>query len=61
MYHGKTLLPITQYGQAEIDIKMALYSDGKRRKSKYLSLTQMAPLNRKDFHPAPAQLCLSHY
>jgi hypothetical protein len=40
---------------------MALYSDGKRRKSKYLSLTQMAPLNRKDFHPAPAQLCLSHY
>lgn len=35
MYHGKALLPITQYGQAELDIKMALYSDGKRRKSKY--------------------------
>lgn len=34
MYHGKTLLPITEYGQADLDIKRALYSDGKRRKSK---------------------------
>jgi hypothetical protein len=35
LYHGKTLLPITQYGQAELEIKLSLYSDGKRRKSKY--------------------------
>lgn len=35
MYHGQTLLPITQYGQAELDIKKALYSEGKQRKSKY--------------------------
>ena len=35
MYHGQTLLPITQYGQAELDIKKALYSEGKLRKSKY--------------------------
>jgi hypothetical protein len=35
LYHGKTLLPITQYGQAELEIKMSLYSEGKRRKSKW--------------------------
>jgi hypothetical protein len=38
LYHGKTLLPITQYGQAELEIKLSLYSDGKRRKSKYSSI-----------------------
>ena len=34
LYSGNSLLPITQYGQAELDIKLSLYSEGKRRKSK---------------------------
>lgn len=33
---GNSLLPITQYGQSELELKMSIYSDAaSRRKSKY--------------------------
>lgn len=34
LYSGNSLLPITQYGQAEIEVKLSLYTDGRRKKSK---------------------------
>lgn len=35
LYSGNSLLPITQYGQADIEVKLSLYSEGRRKKSKY--------------------------
>ena len=36
---GNSLLPITQYGQSELELKMSIYSDAtSRRKSKYAPL-----------------------
>lgn len=38
LYSGNSLLPITQYGQADIQVKLSLYSEGRRKKSKYFIL-----------------------
>ena len=36
MISGNSLLPITQYGQSELELKMSIYSDAtSRRKSKW--------------------------